>query len=157
MKEEIDWFRAATHNGMSQESESWKRKLQFPGWKMHMNSSQAYVILQNLDKYDDKLHSLYKIQSKYDNAFNKLSTSHHLYRINVNNRDEFIDGMTKRGINTGIHYRAAHQESIYNLGEEISLEQSEHESKTTVSIPFNERLKDDEVDYIIKCAGELQK
>ena len=162
-KEEIDWFRTAIHNGMSQESESWKRKLQFPGWKMHMNSSQAYVILQNLDKYDDKLHSLYKIQSKYDNVFNKLSTSHHLYRINVNNRDEFIDGMTKRGISTGIHYHAAHQESIYNLGEGttedwgVSLKQSEYESKTTVSIPFNERLKDDEVDYIIKCVGELQK
>jgi dTDP-4-amino-4,6-dideoxygalactose transaminase len=37
------------------------------------------------------------------------------------------------------------------------LKQSEHESKTTVSIPFNERLKDDDVDYIIKCVGELQK
>ena len=162
-KEEIDWFRTAVHNGMSQENESWKRKLQFPGWKMHMNSSQAYVILKNLNRYQDKCCRLDKIRDKYNDAFNKLNISRHLYRINVNNRDEFINSMRNLGISTGIHYRAAHEENIYNLGEGtgedwgMSLEQSKRESQTTVSIPFNERLKDDEVDYIIKRVRGLQK
>ena len=148
-KDRIDWFRTATHLGVNSSRESsWNRRLDFPGWKMHPNSSQCYVALNNLRKLDVKNEALDHIKEKYNSAFGINNDSRHLYRIDVDDRDRFTKEMQICGIDTGIHYSAAHKEKAYRP-QAIILKKTEQKSKTTVSIPFNEKLKEKDTDFII--------
>jgi dTDP-4-amino-4,6-dideoxygalactose transaminase len=156
-KEVIEWFRLAVHNGVSQEGESWNRRLIFPGNKMHMNSAQAYVIIENLKKYPNKREKLYDIRQMYNKALQKQNGSYHLYRINVNNREEFMGNMKKAGIACGIHYQAAHREIAYHCEQFIDLPLSDAESKTTISIPFHEKLTKEDMEHIVRCIKEYRK
>jgi len=150
-KERIDWFRTATHLGVTSSRESsWNRRLDFPGWKMHPNSSQCYVALNNLRKLDKKNKTLDSIKDRYNSEFGLTNTSRHLYRIDVEDRDEFQKKIKKFGVDTGIHYNPAHLEKAYDgIKTHRHLEKTQNKSKTTVSIPFNEALTDEDVDFVI--------
>lgn len=152
--EKIKWFKEAALNGMSFSKNNWNRKINFVGWKMYMNSLQAYVALQNFNKLEDKKVKLKQVRDKYNLAFGYNNTSDHLYRIKTINREEFIQNMRNEGINCGIHYSACHLNPIYKKYSTKSLLASESEEKTTVSIPYNESLSDLEVEKIINCVKD---
>ena len=48
---------------------------------------------------------------------------------------------------TGIHYHPLHLQDLYK--QEGKLPKSEEDGKTTLSIPFNEKLTGRNIDYII--------
>ena len=156
-KRKIDYFKAAVHLGVGEvNNSSWQRTLLFPGWKTHPNSAQCYVALKNLEKLDKKNERLDDIREKYNDAMNIKNTSNHLYRINVDNRKKFRDIMKENNIETGMHYGAAHLYPFYRMKKSQGLEGTEATSKTTVSIPFNEKLSDKDVDFIIKKIKEFK-
>ncbi len=146
-EEKINWFREASMNGMSYAVHNWERKQKFPGWKMYMNSSQAYVALQNLRKLDDKKRRLAVIRLRYNRHFNEVNTSDHLYRINVTDRSTAMQTLKEKGIVCGIHYEPLHKSEVFFSDD--SLPWSENEAKTTMSIPFHEAMTDEEVDKVI--------
>lgn len=153
-KNKIDYFRAATHLGVSSvDNESWKRTLTFPGWKMHPNSAQCYFALKNLEKLDEKNEKLDIIRKKYNEAFGIYNNSRHLYRVDIKNRKEFRSSLESKGIQTGIHYGPAHMYPFYR-SYVLDMSNTNEKSKTTVSIPFNENLKTKDVDFIIKQVEE---
>ena len=57
--------------------------------------------------------------------------------------------MKEKGIQCGIHYKAIHMMSTYSRPA-LDLPLSEHESRTTVSIPYHEMLTDEQVMTVIK-------
>ena len=114
--DKIKWFKEASMNGMSYAHNNWDRTIKFPGYKMYMNSIQCYIANQNLDKLDNKKENLSYVREQYNKSFNLSNTSSHLYRINVKNRDSFIEKMKEAGITCGIHYDALHLNSLYNDG-----------------------------------------
>jgi len=146
-KDKIQWFKEACLNGMSYSENNWDRKIKFPGYKMYMNSFQAYIANENLKKLDSKLEKLSIIREKYNKQFDLKNNSDHLYRINVSNRKEFMEAMKTNGIQTGIHYNALHLNPVYSNKIEL-LQKSELEEKTTVSIPFNEKMSKKQVKYV---------
>jgi dTDP-4-amino-4,6-dideoxygalactose transaminase len=146
--DKIKWFREASFNGMSFAENNWERKIKFPGWKMYMNSAQAYVIKQNFMRLGHKESILETIKVIYNSSFGVKNTSNHLYRINVENRDEVIKKFKENKISYGIHYAAQHLNSVYNK-KKIYLPKSTKESETTLSIPFHEKLKPEEIKKII--------
>jgi len=156
--DKIRWFKAAVMNGMEYANNNWERKIKFAGWKMYMSSIQAYVATQNFYKLEDKKKILKQVREKYNKEFNLSNTSEHLYRINVKNRDNFIKQMKKLGISCGIHYAATHLLEPYSKYSEQVLPKSEISEKTTVSVPFNEKLTDINLQFIIssvKKHGEI--
>jgi len=146
--EKITFLREMSLNGMSYSENNWDRKIKYIGYKMYMNSIQANIALNNFEFYDNKLKRLKEVRDKYNSAFCLSNCSDHLYRINVDDRKLFIDSMKQDGICVGIHYNAAHICQLYKNEDCCPL--SEKEGNTTVSIPFHEKLSDDEVEYIIK-------
>tara|TARA_R100000995_G_scaffold83426_1_gene59320 strand:+ start:9123 stop:10040 length:918 start_codon:yes stop_codon:yes gene_type:complete len=146
-EDKINWFREASMNGMSYSLHNWDRELKFPGWKMYMNSAQAYVALQNLRKLDEKKERLADIRLKYNRAFGQLNKSDHLYRLNVKDRATVRHNLKEEGIITGIHYEPLHKSDVY--GTDQNLKWSEQEAASTISIPFHEGLTDGEVDKVI--------
>lgn len=146
--EKITYLKELSLNGMSFAKNNWDRKIKFPGYKMYMNSIQCDIGLRNFNLYEEKLNRLRIIRNIYNSSLGYNNTSFHLYRINVQNRDEFVNYMNKFSIMTGIHYESLHNHPIYSIGES-KCSKSEKMSKTTVSIPFHEGLTDNEVSYII--------
>lgn len=140
-------------NGMSFSENNWDRKIKFPGYKMYMNSIQADIALNNFKLYPNKLKRLCEIRERYNENFNLENKSSHLYRIRVENRTEIIERLKNKGIQTGIHYTSLHNHNVYRKINS-NCPKSEIESNLTLSIPFHERLTDDEIDYIIKNINE---
>ena len=146
-KDKIDYFKQRSLNGMAFSENNWERKQVSIGWKMYMNSSQAYVALQNLRKLDEKKERLEYIRLKYNKALGQLNTSHHLYRINVKDRATVRYNLKEKGIITGIHYDPLHKSDVY--GNNQNLIRTEQEAASTISIPFHEALTDQDVERVI--------
>jgi len=148
-KNKIQYLKELAFNGMSYAENNWDRKIKFPGYKMYMNSIQAQIAFNNFQSYDDKLNKLNIIREKYNKAFGILNTSNHLYRLSVNNRNELMLKLKDLGIQTGIHYKALHNEIVYANVQDRCPNSLKHAEKT-ISIPFHENITDDEVNYIIE-------
>jgi dTDP-4-amino-4,6-dideoxygalactose transaminase len=156
-QDKINWFKEAVMNGMSYSANNWERKIKFPGFKMYMNSVQCYIANENLKNLNDKKKKLLFVREQYNRAFNLSNTSDHLYRILVNNRDSFIQSMKSKGIVCGIHYEALHTLDVYKTSastDDILKNSLEHSSKT-VSLPFHEKLTQEEIDYVINQTKKL--
>jgi perosamine synthetase len=144
----IQHLREMALNGMSYSDNNWERNIKFAGYKMYMNSIQCDIALRNFRLYEDKLDKLKVVRDTYNNELNYSNTSNHLYRINVTNRDEFINEMGDHGIVTGIHYAAAHLNDVYKIGV-VNCPLSEVNALQTVSIPFHELLTSFEIKTIL--------
>ena len=151
--DKINYLRELSMNGMSQSINNWERDIKFPGYKMYMNSIQCDIGLQNFKLYSDKLKKLEIIRNYYNNKLGYKNTSNHLYRINVENRNDFINFMKSKKITCGIHYECMHNNSIYKINN-LNYPKSEIISKKTVSIPFHENLTENNLNLIINLINE---
>ena len=120
-----------------------------PGWKMYMNSIQAYMATKNFEKLEEKTGRFEEIKLYYNQELDLSNTSNHLYRIRVRDNQDFIQEMKSKGIQCGVHYKALHNME-YCKTPGISLPKSDLEEKTTVSIPYNEALTDEEIERVVK-------
>jgi len=57
--------------------------------------------------------------------------------------------MDKSGIQCGIHYRALHEIECYKSKKPASMQKSSIESEQTVSIPFHEKLTNEETNFVV--------
>jgi len=149
-KEKIDRLKILTRYGMTQEKNSWERKIVFPGWKLYMNSIQAYVGLENFKKLESKMERVDEIREIYNAVFGLSNTSRHLYRLRVKSRDEVVKHLKEKGIQCGIHYKLVHEIGCYKSATTTHLPKSEVENQQTLSIPYHEQLTDDEIEAIVK-------
>jgi dTDP-4-amino-4,6-dideoxygalactose transaminase len=149
-EEKIRRLKILSRYGTNFEDNSWERKFVLPGWKMYMNSVQAYVALKNFEKLGAKAARYDEVREAYNAAFGVNNTSRHLYRLRVDDRDEFIQSMKQKGIQCGIHYKAVHDIDCYKSSIDTNLQRSDVESRVTVSIPYHEMLTDEEVETVIK-------
>ena len=138
---------------MSYSHNNWDRQIQFAGYKMYMNSLQAEIGLNNFYKYEEKLTSLKLIREIYNKELGYNNTSNHLYRIKIEDRENFMSYLKEDGIATGIHYEATHLHPIYKVDNKKH-PNSELLSKQTVSIPFHEGLTIPEIYRIINKIKE---
>ena len=153
-KSKISKLKTLSRYGMSQSENSWDRKIITPGWKFYMNTFQAFIVNENYKKLDQKTKKLEYIRNIYNNEFSLENSSMHLYRITTENNQEFLDMMSKKGIQCGIHYKSTHTDLVYkdyiSDPKKSNLPKSEMISKTTVSIPFHEKLSEIDLEFIIK-------
>jgi len=154
--DKIMFLKEMALNGMSFENNNWERKIKFPGYKMYMNSIQCDIALRNFNKYEEKLNKLNEIKTIYNSKLSLKNSSNHLYRIEITNRDFFIEYMKKNKVLCGIHYDSLHLNPIYKIND-FKLPNSELKSKLTVSIPYNENLTKKEVFNILDLINNFKK
>jgi dTDP-4-amino-4,6-dideoxygalactose transaminase len=154
--EKITYLKELALNGMTFADNNWDRKIKFPGYKMYMNSIQCDIALRNFKNYENKLEKLKKVRDRYNNELGYRNVSDHLYRINIENRNEFTEYMLSNKISTGIHYETLHNHPVYKK-ENSFCPNSESISKKMVSIPFNEMLTDDNITFIINKIKNYDK
>tara|TARA_R100000664_G_C2749416_1_gene136814 strand:- start:4 stop:864 length:861 start_codon:yes stop_codon:yes gene_type:complete len=154
-KEKIEWYRKAVLNGMSYSKNNWERTINFAGYKMYLNSIQADIIMKNFSTFEQKKQRLKEVVSFYNSELGYDNNSLHLYRISVNDNKSFVSKMKDRGIICGKHYDAMHKNPIYASLAVTSCPKSEEVEKTTVSLPMNEALTDEQVGYVIRTVKDL--
>ena len=159
--EKIRWLKEASMNGTSFSNSSWTRHVSFRGWKMYMNSVQAQIALNNLRKLDDKKKKLLRIRDFYNHKLGLNNISDHLYRISVPDNDAFIQKMKRKNTVCGKHYEPLHLMLAYSMNRDRSrmfhknLANSEHVGRTTVSIPFHEKLTVNDICKTLKSVKEV--
>jgi|TARA_Y100000310_G_scaffold61340_1_gene56612 dTDP-4-amino-4,6-dideoxygalactose transaminase len=150
--EKYKWFKESVLNGMSYADNNWERHISFPGYKMYMNSIQAKILLNNFKFFEKKMRVLNTLIDTYNSEFGYKNSSNHLYRIEVIDNQKFINDMKRSGIVCGLHYSALHLNKIYGgVGE---CKESEKIQKRTVSLPMNEKLSFNELEYIIDMVNK---
>jgi dTDP-4-amino-4,6-dideoxygalactose transaminase len=154
--EKIKWFKEAVMNGMSFANNNWERIIRFPGYKMYMNSIQCFIANENLKKLDSNKIILDDIRNYYNQKLQLNNTSHHLYRISVNENKKFIQYMSNNGVVCGVHYEAQHTNDIYNFDRNFDCPKSDLESNQTVSIPFHTKLSTKDLDKIISLINDYE-
>jgi len=149
------WMKEAVLNGTTFANNNWERGISFPGYKFYMSAMQAKIVMNNFELYDKKISSLQNLVDTYNRELGYENTSKHLYRIEVLDNERFVKNMKNVGIICGIHYAALHKNLIYNKDKPyLNLPKSEKLQKRTVSLPMNERLSFNEMEFIIDKVKE---
>lgn len=156
-KEKIDWFRLMCKNGTKFNPQSWQREIIRPGYKMYLNAIQACIADKNFDKLEDKYEKLSFVRSRYNSEFCLKNTSNHLYRINVVDREHLFRSAKSLNIELGVHYKSLHSGTIYSVDSDLKYPLSEHDSETTVSLPFNEKLTNEDIDKVIDLVNKYER
>lgn len=136
------------------------------GLNARMDSFQAAVVLQKLTVFSDELVSREKVAQRYDNELNNFfgkqqvldncKSSHALYTITCENRDELMSFLRENGIPCGAYYpRPVHTQTAYQKWNTRSLPVCEKLSKTVLSIPMHPYLEVQAQDYIISKMNEF--
>ena len=79
--------------------------------------------------------------------------SYHMFWIRVKKRKQFMQKMTRIGIETGIHYKPIHKMTFYNSKQRLP--NTESISDELVSIPIHANLSDSSVSKIIKYVNKF--
>ena len=156
-KEKIDWFKLMCKNGTKFNSQSWQREIIRPGYKMYLNAIQAFIANQNFDKLEEKYEKLSFVRDWYNSEFSLNNTSNHLYRINVLDRNRILKSAKQLNIELGIHYKSLHSGTIYSVDSGCKYPLSEHDSETTVSLPFNEKLTKEDIDKVVNLVSKYER
>ncbi len=128
------------------------------GWNYYMNEFSAAIGLAQLKKLDKINNERRKIAKKYADEIsleNKMpfdkECSYHFYWIRVKNRTKFREILSKKGIETGIHYKPIHTFSFYKS--KIKLPITEKVGSEIVTLPTHPNLTEENIEKIIKTVN----
>lgn len=146
-----------------------------PGFKYNMTDVQAAVGLHQLERLDAWIARRAELWERYDELLGGLpletpappepETRHarHLYQVLVSpeagiDRDRLLEGLTKRRIGTGVHYRGVHLHPFYRdkygyRPEDFPVASSI--SDRTLSLPLSPKVSEADQDDVVAALREL--
>lgn len=155
------WARQIITYGRNQSQKyqnSWEFDVNMVGYKRHYTNLQAAICLEQLKRLDYINDKRRQVLKRFNQAFGLDNESLYLYRIEVKNRDKFIEYMASHGIECGVHFKPLYMmsafQNIYIDAGSRALVNAHYEK--TVSLPFYAELTVEEQDYIIKKVKEYE-
>ena len=142
------------------------------GWKYNMDNIQAALLVGQLKRIDDLWKRRDKIYRKYEDAFASVKGislmktmpnsrhARHLFTIQApeKKRDSMLHTLQKKGVGVAVNFRAIHLLKYYRQKfgyKEGNFPVAEKIGNRTISIPLYPKLKDVEIDYVIKAVKEV--
>lgn len=139
------------------------------GWKYNMDNVQAGILINQVKKIEKHWEKREEIAQKYIKAFEKIgidmpneykNSKHgrHIFPIWVNakKRDEILEYINSHGVGAVINYPAIHLFSYYRKQfgfHEGMFPNAEEIANREISLPLYSKLKNDEIDYVIKVVS----
>lgn len=174
------WLTKARQHGMSKSAiDRYSKRyehydMDFLGYKANMTNLQAALLINQLKRLDKLLIRKEIIAKQYDKGFstnNEIqipivlpNTKHarHLYTILVDSkiRDELIMRLQDKKIGVAVNFRPIHLMKYYRRKYDYKkgdFPVTEKIGASTISIPFYQKLKTNEIKYIIDCINTLTK
>lgn len=139
------------------------------GWKYNMDNVQGAILIHQVKKIEKHWKRREEIAKKYRRSFGKLgiempyeykNSKHgrHVFPIWVdkNKRGKILEYINNQGVGAVINYPAIHLFSFYrNMGfKEGMFPISEEIADREISLPLYSKLKDKEINYIIKVVSK---
>ena len=155
------WLRKARWYGRdmgeSKVRNSWEYTVEFPGWKMNMTDMQAAIAHCGLNKFYRNDARLKEIVEQYNCAFGLKNDSMYLYRINVPERDSFMLWMKDKGVECGVHFWPLHWQPAYQDIPRETMEKTDEEAMSTVSLPLHPFLSEKDINHIIGLVNDWKE
>ncbi len=132
----------------------WEYEVTEVGFKCHMNDIEAAIGLVQLGRLDAENARRSEIAALYRENLDTVagvtlppvsddrSSSHHLFPVTVERRNDLVDRLREKGIATGVHYR---RNDEYRMYEKTDLPNAEHFSSHVMSLPMHLDLRDSDV------------
>ncbi|MCX5809250.1 MAG: DegT/DnrJ/EryC1/StrS aminotransferase family protein [Proteobacteria bacterium] len=146
----------------------WFYSVNMLGFRYHMSNINAAIGLMQLEKLGRFLNRKRGIVERYDKAFRGLSgigilrkdyenTAFFSYILKIESkRDEFIDFLKSKGIDSGVHYIPNHLQPFFEKYA-TELPVTETVWKEIVTLPLYPDMSDDDVDLVISSVLEFCK
>ncbi|MEH0860341.1 DegT/DnrJ/EryC1/StrS family aminotransferase [Halobacteriovorax sp. DPLXC-1] len=124
------------------------------GRKANMTNISAAFIIDQLNNFDEKVDRRTSLYKKYESLLSENINLVPTYNANIpslliihsERRNELKTFLKEHGVETSIHFRPLHLHSHWNNGD--TFKGAEEYFRTSLSLPFFECLKDDEIEYI---------
>lgn len=138
----------------------WKYDVDYIGYKYHGNAVMAAIALAQIKHLDEDNIRRREIVKRYNAAFLGISEikpipanypnecSHHIYEIEVQDREGLLLHLSKNGINGGVHYRDNTEYKMYQYAQG-TCPRAHEISKHILTLPLHMWLTDEEVEKII--------
>jgi dTDP-4-amino-4,6-dideoxygalactose transaminase len=162
-KEFAEWAKQQTTYGRTadQYKSLWDYDVVDLGHKLHYTNLQAAIALEQLKRLDETNERRRGIARWYtselgndEHPAQSPEHSDYLYRIDVPQRDYFLEYMKKNGIECNVHFKPLHLMTPFKDVVMYGKESVEEAFKKTVSLPFYDLLTNEEIEYIIKTVKE---
>jgi dTDP-4-amino-4,6-dideoxygalactose transaminase len=157
-REIADWCRKARYYGRNDTGtvsrNSWEYEIDFPGWKMNITEPQAAMALAQLRRLDVLEAERRRVVALYNRHLDECNLSTYLYRIEVDDRDEFIPWMRERGVECGVHFHPLHLFRAYRGCPGDDMSRCETVGRRTVSLPLYDSLADEDAMYVVGLVQE---
>ena len=139
------------------------------GWKYNITDIQSALLIGQLERIEQQLERRKEIALAYHDAFtqhhithvwhnNSTKSSYHLFTILVQNRDSVLLALQEKGIGVTVNYNPIHLTHYYktHFNFHIGLyPNAEAIGNATISIPLYPKMKNEEVNYVIKSVIEV--
>lgn len=158
-----------TKNNMTNSDGPWYYEMQELGFNYRLTEIQSSLGITQLDKnksgvkkrnkianqYKKKLRGIVKYQDLPEGSYN----AHHLFVIEVENRNELYHQLREVGIYAQIHYIPVHTLPYYDsIGyNEADLKNAENYYKKCISLPMYPTLTEDEQNLVISTIKKFYK
>lgn len=139
------------------------KKYVFPlkGVNSRLDEVQAAVLSVKLKYLDEDNKRRRHIAERYAKEINndaitlpEISGVHHIFPILCQHRDDLQEYLHSKGIGTMIHYPIPpHQQECYKEWNSLSFPITEQIHREELSIPLNQSMTEEEVDYIIEAVN----
>jgi dTDP-4-amino-4,6-dideoxygalactose transaminase len=157
---------------MYQDRRAWTYDVHRVGYRYHMANLHAAIGLAQLRKRPLIQENRRRYCSIYDDAFSSCQLLRpqrepldgilpFLYYVRVKNqlRDEFRNGLSRKGIDTGVHWQPGHRFSLFSSARRGRLDVTEVAAAEIVSLPLHSVMSDETInrviDAVISTAEEL--
>ena len=136
----------------------WDYAVEELGFKHHMNDIQAAIGLAQLEYLEIDNARRREIAASYREGLSDLDgiellrqesdreSSQHLFCVLAERRDDLVDRLAERGIDTGVHYRPSYDYPMFEGG---PLPQVERFWRRAVSLPMHVGLADEHVEAVV--------
>ncbi len=160
---------------------AWEYDILYPAYKCNMTDVMAAIGLVQLRRYPDLLRRRRQIIEKYEEGIRQInerkgsrllgSIAHYsgtsvssghlflmrLYGMAETERNEIIERLAEKGVASNVHYKPLPMLTAYkNMGFDIGDYPNAYGMYANeVSLPLHTKLGDGDVEYVIKCLGEV--
>ncbi|MDP6683027.1 MAG: DegT/DnrJ/EryC1/StrS family aminotransferase [Desulfobacterales bacterium] len=166
-----DKLRVLRLHGMSKDAasrytghyEHWD--MEMLGWKYNMDDIHASLLIDQLDRIDERWALRDRIWHRYDSAFETVDAieipiaynkhARHMYTIWVDpeKRDRYLHQLQKRQIGIAVNFRSVHNLKYFK--KQFSFMPDDYPNadrigNRTLSLPLYPNLKDYEIDHVIE-------
>jgi dTDP-4-amino-4,6-dideoxygalactose transaminase len=148
-----------------QNKRSWFYDVTNEGYRYHMPNFCAAIGVVQLARFQEMNSKRVAICKRYDNELKTLKriklfpmnydeTAPFMYIVYADDRNNFMEFMSSKGIGTGVHYIPSHTFSFFNKCRKSELTATEWLAEGITTIPLYYEMQDNDLDKIISSIKE---